>query len=404
MKSNVLFAALLLAFTCVAYAQPTRLVIPDIMVVEAVVERTHELELEAGENEITLDALPLHVRQESVMLREHGDMPTVKILSLTLHRETSDSSRSIKPVWRLEAPEAGTYVFTLYYLVHQLSWNGAYSVFLAPDMSTITLQGAIAIQNTTTEQYRDAEVVLAQRSMPSVPSHQHAATRHTHGHYSPLGAGFRDEALVPLGRVEMLAANATTNLPLVNTAPIPITPFLRYEDSTHVYGPHAHAAARDGKTDGDNVWWCAEIPNTPENDLGVALPKGTVRVLQSREEGIILRTSGNLDDTPPDALLEIALAPEFGITVKRQSGTFHQPGQQQLLHNEVVVSNMLDEAHEVRLILRPTAEHRHPTHSTWEGSVTESSDPYTVRDDGRLEFLVEVAPQSQRNIVFKATP
>jgi hypothetical protein len=243
------------------------------------------------------------------------------------------------------------------------------------------------------EQYRQPEIVLARRSglTPPIPMSFSPYDR-----YVSLYEGFKDRELLSLEAVPVLEAAATTNIPLEDTPSLKIAPFLQYNEDSRDRNERIYSAEPVPSTSG--TWWCVELPNTPENGLGISLPKGSVRIFQELAEGAILRSSGTVQDTPPGKPLQVNLTPEPGITVNRQ---VERPGDmtssrsaQRLTLYKVILSSTLDRMHEVRVFMRPGPRQ--------EPLIAEASDLYKTHDDGLIEFRVEVEPGTEKVISYKA--
>ena len=352
-----------------------------------VVERVYERSLSEGSVMLSLGTLPAQVELDSVVLREISDTPRIEVLSQHLERvacgdETDRKQCPILPTWALRVPEAGIYTLKLCYLVQDLEWNGVYNFLLAPDMDALRIQAAISIQNLTAEQYNQPQIVLKQRSgvqqvsragLPNVA----AASPEFPGIYP-----------IPRENIAFLEAFTATTLPILDTPPLPVRPFLYFNDERGIQSLYEGAIPFR-----NDVWWRIEIRNSEENGLGVALPTGSARIVQEMAEGALFLSAGDLMFTPSGQMLGINLRNETGVTVRRQ---FERSGRgDSRLQHTVTISSRLADTHEMRLRIHPGGMGEVPS-----VKVVDASDIYKVHDNGQIEFRIQLAPGAERIVTF----
>jgi hypothetical protein len=337
---------------------------------------------------------------ESVTLSEAPGAAPAKVLSqkLTYKEKSNDPAEEMGLLYTLDAPAATTRTFTLSYLVRGQSWQAEYNAFLAPDRKSARFEGWFSLSNQTSSQFGNPKITLA-RSVPDAAS-QYPPEMMTYNppmRNSYAASGFIESSLMPLEGVETLDRFSTTRVPLISTAQVAIAPFLECETAGRGY--REEYMSSDRMSPGPGVWWWVEVGNTQENGLGKNLPRGSLRVFQQTGQGLILLNTGTLDTAQPAQKMRIRMAPESGITVKKQvkqpsgSGMRQDGGENRNMVQSISLTSTLDGPREVRVYDRPENSRRG-------AAISDASDLYKTLDDGRLEFRVEVIPGTERVITY----
>lgn len=398
MASRFLMAVLGVLFSLNAAGQ-AQLVIGDNAT--TLVQKICTMDVAAGVSELGFEQLPPQTVLESITLSEPAGVAPVKILAqqLVFKDKAGDTVEDVRFTCSVESPAAGQRTFTLSYLVRGQGWQADYNAFLAPDRKSVTLQGWISLSNQTASQYPNPKITLA-RSMPDATA-QCMPDMVSSSPYmrTPAGAGFIDGSLVPLEGVTLLNRYSTVCVPSINTAQIPIVPFLESETSGRGYReeympPESMPAAANAPS----AWWWIEVDNTPENGMGKRIPKGSLRMFQQLDQGMTLINTGMLDTAPPGQKMRIRMAPEPGITVKKRvkqpgDGMRQDGGGSRNVIQSISLTSTLDGPREVRVFDRPENARRN-------AAISDASDLYKTLDDGRLEFRVEVTPGTERIITY----
>ena len=380
MAKALLPVVLIVLLSASGFAQQARLIIREDGR-PAVVEKLFERELTAGKNTISFDALTSWAVTESLTLREASDKPEIRVLSLVLRRN-EDHHRLVTPVWTVHAPETKTYSLKLNYMIRDISWDGIYNIFFAPDMRAAAIQATLAIRNFTEERLENLRIVLSRKS--SAPRETISSTQLLADESYP--AVFPDMDLIVLGDVAFVEASATTNILLADIAALPIEPFLQYDTYLDLSGGHVPAPS--------GVWWRAETANIEEHGLGVGLPAGSCHIFEDTPEGAVLHATTTIKATPPGELVGFYLAEEPGITVSLSHDSERDRRGEVKIIYKILLSSNLAQPREVRVFLHPRAHGQ-------DFEITEASDLYKTHDDGRVEFRVEVSPDEDRAITYE---
>lgn len=136
-----------------------------------------------------------------------------------------------------------------------------------------------------------------------------------------------------------------------------------------------------------------EFANTQESGLGLALPKGKIKLYQADETDNSLEFIGedSIGHTPKDEDIQLAIGNAFDITFdyneverKRINGFEH-------FKYECILKNHKEEAAEVRF------EHR--VWGAWE--MISSTHEYTMKTSGSVEFIVNLLADSETKVCFE---
>lgn len=379
MRHIVVFLALLLLSPLTATAEPPQLVIGSDGA--AVLRETFTVELDAGAQVISR-SLPATVQAGSVLLRETGAQPPARIVLQEVLAGNPDSA-SYKPCpvrWALDVPAAGGRTFELTCVVLGLEWEGRHTLEITPEGDKASYQGALRVVNETFHDFADVRVSVAKIPLNFASDKNRSLPP----------ARFSNSDLSPLSGITALPPGASVSLLLASLPAFPLTlqanfSLVREKDSP-VEIP-----------DGNFATWMAEWENTEENGLGIPLPGGMVMIYQTLEGGPYLlnaKTQRGMDPILPGKIFSVGVGSEPGITLEKTE----ERTQSEKFGETVVLTlrSTLKEPREVR-VTNLLLEEKDKI------AVTDASDPYTIREDQRIEFKITLKPGEEREIKYTNT-
>ena len=128
-----------------------------------------------------------------------------------------------------------------------------------------------------------------------------------------------------------------------------------------------------------------EIENTKKNNLGVPLPKGTIRVYKADKDGSLqFIGEDSIDHTAKDETVKIKIGEAFDVTGKRKQKDFRSSW-------EITLKNHKPEPVTVRV--------NEPMPGDWE--VLSSSHKYEKVDAHTMRFNVPVPKDGEATITYK---
>lgn len=148
----------------------------------------------------------------------------------------------------------------------------------------------------------------------------------------------------------------------------------------------------DGAKDGEKVRVILNITNSKENNLGMPLPKGVVRVYKADSDGQLqFLGEDSIDHTPKDEKLRINIGNAFDIVGKRT--VIDREGLGSYGNRETYSIELKNHKNEDAKII--VTEH---FYGNWQ--ITKASENYTKKDANTIEFKVNVPNDGTKTITY----
>lgn len=221
-------------------------------------------------------------------------------------------------VWLLETGEAGTREIEATYLTSGITWRADYVITLDERDSRADLNGWVTIDNKSGAAYRDARLKLVAGDVNRVRDEiRYTKKAMRAGAAAP--AQFKEEGLFEyhiytLLRSSTIKDNQTKQISLVTADSIPVRKeFLLKGTDSPYYSLYSDP---EGKL---KVAVYVELANRKENNLGMPLPKGTMRVYKKDSDGSLQFIGEDaIDHTPKDEKIRIKLGDAFDLVGTRK--------------------------------------------------------------------------------------
>lgn len=261
------------------------------------------------------------------------------------------------------------------YLTGGLSWNADYVATLSADEDYIDLTGWVTLTNNTNMTFEDAKLKLVAGDINTVTSYmtdQMVRYESASVMAKNTAAGFTEKEffdyhLYDLQYPTTIKASQTKQIELLSASKIPVT-------KKYVF---------DGLYN-DKVQVLMEFKNDEKSNLGMPLPKGTIRVSKSDDDGSLeFIGEDSIDHTPRDEEVEVTLGNAFDVTGTRTRVSSRKTGSTSREDTyEIVIKNHKDSAVDVTVV-----EHLGGWES-WE--IVSSSSPYEKVDSNTVNFVPTV--------------
>lgn len=222
-------------------------------------------------------------------------------------------------VWLLSNPNrAGKQQVEVTYLTRGISWNADYVATVNANDDRLDLIGWVTLNNESGSEYKGAKLKLVAGEVNRVPEERPETAKVFLMRSSKLEAadtGFEEESffeyhLYTLGRTTTIKNNQVKQVELLNSAAIPAQKSYLYE----------------GSVDPGKVKVMLELKNSKENNLGMPLPKGRIRVQKADSEGSLqFIGEDRIDHTPKDEKIRIYLGNAFDIKGERIRTEVREP-------------------------------------------------------------------------------
>jgi hypothetical protein len=225
-------------------------------------------------------------------------------------------------VWLVENTLPDSQRVETSYLTNGINWLADYVVTLNHKDDRADLSGWVTIDNKSGTTYRNARLKLVAGDVNRVQDEREykdkmlrAAMREAR----PAKPQFKQDEffeyhIYTLQRQATIKQKQTKQISLVTADNIPVRKELLY------YGARFYYRNRHGEVmSNQKVGVFVEIENKEENNLGMPLPKGTIRVYKQDKEGSLqFIGEDSIDHTPKDEKVRIKLGDAFDVVGSRR--------------------------------------------------------------------------------------
>lgn len=208
------------------------------------------------------------------------------------------------------------------YLTNGINWRADYVVTLNDKDTKADLSGWVTIDNKSGTTYKDAKIKLVAGDVNRVreePEYRDKMLRVGMAEAMPAAPQFKEEAffeyhIYTLQRSSTIKENQTKQISLVTADSIPVRKELLYRGASYYYYNRYGEAITSQK-----IGVFMEIENKKDHNLGIPLPKGTVRVYKQDSEGSLQFVGeDSIDHTPKDEKVRIKLGDAFDVVGNRK--------------------------------------------------------------------------------------
>lgn len=346
--------------------------------------------------------LEKYIDETIEVVNEKGDIVTGKLLtssgSTIVLQSTDGSLRSLlmesiqevrypnlpaglitRPTlrWLVNAPNGGSQEAEVSYLTGGMNWNADY-VAVIDESNKADLSAWVTLNNMSGASYNDAKLKLiageVHRAQPPMPKYQEmyrAEAMAMDGGAQFTEKSFFEYHMYTLDRQTDLLDNQTKQVSLFPSAEVQTKRIYEYDYSRN----------------NDKVSVSLEFQNSKENQLGIPLPAGRVRVFQRDTDGSQeFIGEDNLDHTPRDEKVRVTIGNAFDIAVERAQKDYRQISS--LVYEqdiEVKLRNRKNDAVTIVVV----------EHSWGDWEVTKSSLPLRKINANQFEFDVAARPDQE---------
>ncbi len=224
-------------------------------------------------------------------------------------------------VWLLENSLASLQKVEASYLTNGINWRADYVVTLNDKDDKADLTGWVTIDNKSGTTYRDAKIKLVAGDVNRAKdemTYQKGMMKFAEAATRPAPQ-FKEEEffeyhIYTLQRPATVKDNQTKQISLVNADDINVKKELVFYGAQYYYRSSYGEGISNQK-----VGVYVEIANRKEDNLGVPLPKGTVRVYKKDNEGSLQFVGeDSIDHTPKDEKVRVKLGEAFDVVGTRK--------------------------------------------------------------------------------------
>ncbi len=222
-------------------------------------------------------------------------------------------------VWLLENSLTVGQKVEASYLTNGINWRADYIVTLNEKDDKADLAGWVTIDNRSGASYRNAKLKLVAGGVHRVREEQEYKGKTMRVAETAAAPQFREEGffeyhIYTLQRASTIRDNQTKQISLVTSDDIPVKKELVLQGETYYFRSAYKEAVTTRK-----VGVFIEVDNKEENNLGIPLPMGVVRVYKRDHEGSLQFVGeDSIEHTPKDEKVRIKLGEAFDIVGERK--------------------------------------------------------------------------------------
>lgn len=299
-------------------------------------------------------------------------------------------------VWLANAKEKGSQLCQVTYTTGQISWNADYSAVLNADETKIDFTGWVTIDNKSGATYKDSTIKLIAGDVRRIV--EPGPIRHEKMAAVAMEAGaggfeekaFMEYHLYTLGRKSTINNNQVKQIEFITPAlGVPIKKLYIYErGQQQIYGRSQQS---------DKVQIKLEFENTKENNLGIALPKGKVRVFKKdpADESLEFVGEDRIDHTPSKEKLLLYIGNAFDVVAEYALVDSEHSRRMTRETHKIELRNRKNEA------IAVFVDEKFPASVNW--TIDKTTHNYEKRDANTARFEVKLEADSVVTVQYTAT-
>jgi len=221
-------------------------------------------------------------------------------------------------VWVLENKLSKPQKLEASYLTSGVNWKADY-VAVLNQLDTLTdLTGWVTIDNRSGATYQNALLKLVAGDIHRVQAEMRMDDARPIAAAKEAGQQFKEESffeyhLYTLDRRTTIKDNQTKQMTLLDANQVPLKKLFIFAGYPQYYYYRV-----DQRSDKQKVGVFLELENTKKNNLGIPLPKGTIRVYKEDKDGSLqFIGEDRIDHTPKDEKFKIKIGEAFDIVGER---------------------------------------------------------------------------------------
>jgi len=304
----------------------------------------------------------------------------------------------IKPtlIWLANAEEEGSQLCQVTYTTEQINWNADYSAVLNADETKIDFTGWVTIDNKSGATYKDSTIKLIAGDVRRIVEPEPMMRRKMAVLGMEAGAaGFEEKPfmeyhLYTLGRKSTINNNQVKQIEFISPAMgVPVKKLYIYERGRQqIYGRSQQS---------DKVQIKLEFENTKENNLGIALPEGKVRVFKKDPADDMLEFVGEdrIDHTASKEKLLLYIGNAFDVVPEYTLLDSEHSRRMRRETHKIELRNRKDEA------ITVFVDEKFPVRVNW--TIDKSTHTYEKRDARTARFEVKLEADSVATVQYTAT-
>ena len=299
-------------------------------------------------------------------------------------------------LWKLESDKAGPQKAEISYQTQGLNWKCDYVAVVNADDTLSDLTSWVTLDNKSGATYKNAALKLMAGDVHKVQNiaPQPSGIRMYKSAMAAAAPQFTEQSfaeyhLYALAGKTDVNNNETKQLTLFNASAVPIKKLFIFDGGASGY----HGGYYPGGNSSSKVNVKLELANSKENNLGMPMPKGKVRVYKKDKDGAMQFVGEDLiDHTPKDEKVRLYLGDAFDIVGERKQLSQQQVSSRvQKFSYEISIRNHKESAVTVNCV----------EHSGGDWKITSSSQPFVKKDSHTFEFAAKVPANGETKVTYE---
>jgi hypothetical protein len=307
-------------------------------------------------------------------------------------------------LWKVFSKSNGPQECEVGYLTGGLSWQADYIVKIAPNDDRMDLNAWVTLTNNSGAIFPEARLKLVAGDVHRAPQAPQVRDFMLKGKGAALAEmsseGFTEKSffeyhLYTLQRPTTLMNNETKQIELARASDVPVKKILIYNGAGNLASvPFNNYTLTDpsyGLSAEKKVSVVLEFKNSKDENLGLPLPKGKIRVYKQDTDGALEFVGEDIiDHTPKDEDVRIKMGDAFDVVGERTRTNFLTDKRTLTETFEIKIRNHKKDAVTVKIV--------EPLYRWNQWKILESSQKFTKRDAQTIEFDLSV-PQNGTSVV-----
>ncbi|MFH1904663.1 MAG: hypothetical protein ABIK53_03955 [bacterium] len=308
-------------------------------------------------------------------------------------------------LWKIDARKGANHLAKITYITNNINWKSDYTLISKENDTLLDLSGWVTIDNKSGMTYKDAKIKLMAGDVHRIQPERYARVQ-TEMRYqaSRVGSpqfvekGFAEYHLYTLQRPSTVKNSQIKQIELLNASDVKSEKIYIYRGALFsTYRGYSTDDPRYGTEVNKKVNVMLKFRNSKENNLGMSLPMGKIRVYKLDKDDDSLEFIGEdqIDHTPKDEDIELYIGDAFDIIGERKQLNFKKISHKVFEETfEIKLRNHKKEegAVEVKVI-----ENLY-RYADWE--IITTSHNFTKTDSRTVEYKVKVPRDGEVKITY----
>ncbi len=292
----------------------------------------------------------------------------------------------LKPTlaWLVESGFEGKNQMEISYHTSGISWNADYVLVLNEKDTAADINGWITLNNKSGATYKDAKLkliagdvnIVQQRPVYAAVDNLVYERKAALKRESFEEKSFFEYHIYELQRKATVKDNEIKQIEFITSSKVPVKKVFTY----------------NGVQNDTKITITVDFKNSKENNLGIPLPKGKVRVSKYDGDSMEFIGEDTIDHTAKDAKLSLCIGNAFDITGERKQISYKSESRSAQEEFIIKIKNSKDEAVQVNIVEKLYR---------WENwKIEKNSDVFNKTDSNTIEFLVTVPANGEKEVNY----